>query len=268
MRLHLLPIIAAAAAAAAPGDAPRSATMDSLIHTVMGVTVRRYYGYAYDTGSGRHLYTEVHAQRYDTDGHWLGGTVDYYAAAGQELAHKTLDFSKSPYVPRYRLDDVKPKYDEGISKITADKIYLFKQTEKDETPQRQTVDRNKNMAADAGLESYLRSHMAELMAGKTLELTLVVAGKLDSYSVRARRMADTRFDGKPEVRFKIELSNVLRWFIKPIVVIYDPQARRLLEYIGVSNVLDPETGKVFKSVRIVYSDRPLADAPRDLPPLQ
>jgi hypothetical protein len=43
-------------------------------------------------------------------------------------------------------------------------------------------------------------------------------------------------------------------------LLYDPSTRRLLEYRGVSNILDPATGKVYKKVRISYSAKPPAEA--------
>lgn len=253
-----LSLLSFAAAAAGP---------DVEIQTVQGVTVKRFYGYAFDAGSGRYLYTEVHRQRYSANGRWLGGTMDYFAPDGRELAHKTLDFSKSPFIPLYRLEDLNPRYDEGISKITADKVYLFKQTADDESPRRRTVERSPDLAADSGFDNYLVDHFDELMGRKTLEFTLAVPGKLDSYRFQARRIADTTFQGKPAVRFKIELASLLSWFVDPIVVTYDPHSRRLLEYRGVSNVLDPKTGEVFKSVKILYTDKPPPGAPAKLPPL-
>ena len=40
--------------------------------------------------------------------------------------------------------------------------------------------------------------------------------------------------------------------VDPIDIVYDAKGTRLLSYVGVSNVIDPSTGQVYKQVRISY----------------
>ena len=230
------------------------------------VKVDRFYGYAYDLDSNKYLYTEVHAQRHQGD-RWLGGTITYFAPSGTEIGRKVLDFSKDPYIPLYRLDVKNVHYSEGISKITADKVYMFKQNSDDSTPEQASIDRKPDMAADSGFDSLIQAHFAQLLDKKPVDFPLAVAGKLDYYNFTISRLKDGTFEGKRAVRFKVELDSLLRLIAgKPLILTYDPDSKKLLEYRGISNLYDPKTNKPY-SVRIDYYSKPPADAPRNLPSL-
>lgn len=228
------------------------------------VTVKRFYGYAYDRKSNDYLYTEVHEQRIDSDKRWLGGTIKYYAPDGRLIATKTLDFSKDPYIPLFRLEIPKQGYAEAITAITANSFTMERTSHgKTET---QTVDRTPGMAADSGFHSDIVDHFDQLRAGKTLHFKLGVAGELDTFSFRCRKVADVTIDGKPAIKFVVELDSLLRLLTGPLQVIYDIDTRHLLDYRGISNIHDPDSGDPY-DVHIIYPDQPPADAPKNLPPL-
>jgi hypothetical protein len=108
--------------------------------------------------------------------------------------------------------------------------------------------------------------MAQLLAGKTLKFTFAAAGQLDSYSFRARKVGQTSFEGRPAIQLKVDPDSLLRFLVEPLILTYDPQSRQLLEYRGISNVINPATGKPYNA-RIAYYSKPPDDAPRNLPPL-
>jgi len=93
-----------------------------------------------------------------------------------------------------------------------------------------------------------------------------VAGNLDRYKFRARRVEDGQFQGRTAVRFRVEPDSLLRYLVSPLELMYDAESKKLLEYRGISNVHDPATGKAYNA-RIIYPDQPPADAPKVLPPL-
>ena len=227
--------------------------------------ILRFYGYAYDLKSGKYLYTEVHAQHV-RDGHWIGGTMNYFDPQGRQIGHKTLDFSRDENIPLYHLTLFPSGYEEGIDAISQDKVSMFKREASGKTLQQASVDRIAAMAADSGFHAYITSHFAELMAGQTLSFKLVVAGNLDAYKFRIRRIADTRFEGEPAIRLIVEPDSLLRFLIDPLELTYAPKTRKLLEYHGIANMHDA-SGKAYVA-RIVYASQPPADAPRNLPPLQ
>lgn len=226
--------------------------------------VERFYGYAYDLASGKYLYTEVYREEIEQD-RWISGHTSYYAADGKRLGEKTLSFAADPYVPVYTLSLPGYGYSEGISKVGPDGVQMFKETP-EKGRQTGTATKVGNMAADSGFHSYLYDHMPELAAGKTVKFQFAVAGQLDSYAFRARKVGDTRFEGKAAIQLKVDPDSLLRYLVDPLILTYDPQTRRLLEYRGISNVINPATGRPYNA-RIAYYSKPPDDAPRNLPPL-
>jgi hypothetical protein len=226
--------------------------------------ILRFYGYAYDLKSGRYLYTEVYREEIE-QGRWISGHTSYYDADGRRLGEKTLSFASDPYVPVYTLELPAVGYSEGISAVGPDGVRMFKQSEGQER-QTGSVPKVEPMAADSGFHSYLYDHMPELAAGATLRFRFAAAGQLDSYNFRARKIGDTSFDGHAAIRLKVDPDSLLRFLVEPLILTYDPQTRQLLEYRGISNVINPATGKPYNA-RIAYYSKPPADAPKNLPPL-
>jgi hypothetical protein len=227
--------------------------------------VMRFYGYAYELASGKYLYTEVYRENVD-GGHWQGGETRYYGTDGALIADKVYTFPQDPYIPIYSLNQPAEKYSEGISSLGSADVDVHRSTA-ERGPQAATVPRATQMAADCGFHSYVVAHFAELMAGKKLKFRFVVAGQLAAYDFRAERIADIRFEDHPAVQLKIEPDSLLRFLVSPLVLTYDPRDHRLLEYRGVTNVINPATGKAYNA-RISYYTQPPDDAPKNLPPLE
>ena len=122
------------------------------------------------------------------------------------------------------------------------------------------------MVADCGSQGWLVDHFDMLAAGKTLSFTLAVAGQLDAYKFRARKTGDVEFEGKRAVRIRVEPASILRFVAPSLELTYDPETRRLLEYIGVTNVHDPATHKPYQARIAFFSKRP-DNAPKNLPAL-
>ena len=220
----------------------------------------KFRGYAYDLKTDRFLYTELHEQRVDGD-RWLGGTIEYFGADGKQIAFKTLDFTSDPFVPVYRLDiRTGGGYMEAITAVTPERIEMAKQGYGSKKVEKGSIAHPPLVAADSGFHVFLREHFKPLFDGKTVPFVFAVAGNLDGFKFRAYRIADTTFEGRTAVRFKIEPDSLLRWLVDPLEVTYDPVQRKLLEYRGVSNLHDPATGKAYNA-RIIYPSSPPADAP-------
>lgn len=224
----------------------------------------RFYGYAYDLESKRYLYTEVHEQKVVAD-KWLSGRIRYFDAGGKLMGDKVMDFSADPNIPVYELKLFEEGYSEAITAV-GDRVEM-KKSRKGKTPQTASVARKPLTAADSGFHNLLRTHFADLLAGKKLAFTFIAAGNLDSYKFRATRIEDTTVNGAKAVRFYVEPDSLLRLVAPALTVTYDPVLQKLLEYRGISNVHDPKTGDAY-NVRIVYPDQPPADAPKPLPPLE
>lgn len=231
------------------------------------IKVRRFYGYARALGSGKYLYTEVHA-RYLQGGRWVGGAVSYFAPDGTRIAHKVLDFPGDSNIPLYRMDQKNVHYAEGVSRVTAAKVYLFRQDPGAAAPVQTTVERRADMVVGvAGLERFIRGHLAELLKTGSMVFPLASARRMDVRRFSVTRLKDGHVRGVKAVRFKVESASLLRVFYgKPVFLSLDPATGRVLEYRGPSEVENPQTRKPWQ-VRVDYGDRAPAGAPAELPPL-
>lgn len=220
----------------------------------------RYLGYATDLNSGAYRYTEVHRHRYQGS-RWLGGKIRYVAPNGQVLAEKTLDFSRDPYIPisSYRLRT--PAYEEHITELTPAGITMEKVSEGER--QKAIIPRVPNQAADSGFNSWLVDRLDAFARGETLPMRFAVVGQLDQYRFRVRPLGQTTWAGESAVRLRVEPDSLIRVLVPKLEVIYGLRSRDLLLYEGISNILDPRTGKAW-SVRIDYRNKP-TNAPANLP---
>ena len=224
----------------------------------------RFYGYAYDLVSNKYLYTELHEQVV-VKGRWVKGSIRYLAPDGSSLGNKSLDFTQNSTIPVYRLDSPRDGYAEGITAV-GDTIKVIRRQKTGEEMESKTLKRQGLMAADSGFHSFLVEHFKTLLDGQTVKFRFIAAGRLDDYRFRGKRIADTTFEGKPAVRFRVEMDSMLNLLAGPLEATYDARSQKLLEYRGISNIHDPGTGEPFEAVRIAYYSVPPPEAPK-LPPL-
>jgi len=207
-------------------------------------------GFARDAGSQRFLYTEVHDFQRGPDGEVQTATTRYYDPQGREMARKSLDYRANRYIPIYKMEMPAQRYSEGISS-NGDAVVVFKQDQGKET--RKSLARESGLeAADSGFNQLLLDQLPQLRKGESVSFKLIVAGNTDRYRFRARKVADVKVEQEAGVQLRVEPDSLLRLLVDPIDIVYDAKGTRLLSYVGVSNVIDPSTGQVYKQVRISY----------------
>ncbi len=181
-----------------------------------------------------YLYTEV----YDVEiegGHWMHGGTRYFAPDGHKIGEKHVDFSADPYIPVYRLELPEVQYDEGISKVSDDHIEIYKDSPRARPQERQHSSGKSHWPPRPRVsQPDLSPIIDELVAGKTLSFRLVVAGKLDAIQFRARARLDERrvrrqAGDPPQHRARLRCFDSA---IDPLILTYDPQTKRLLDYRG------------------------------------
>lgn len=222
-------------------------------------TTKTFTGYGYELDSGAFRYTEHHSQTLE-DGQIVDWQVEYRNPQGQMIASKWLKPGDNPAVPEYELSVKTNGYVEGIRRIDANTIELKRQKPGEDTPETKTVSHDASACADSGFDAYLRQNWDRAIAGKKLKFDFIAAGRLADYGFKAKRIDDTTFEGKPAVRFEVSLASFLGVFIDSLVLSYDPDSKKLLEYRGVGN-LPGDDDKVYPVRVSYYSQRP-----DDLPP--
>jgi hypothetical protein len=213
-----------------------------------GAELQRFTSTAHDIQSGRVLYSEQYEVEVDNN-RWISGTTRYLLPSGQQIAVRKFDFSSDRYVPVFSLDQTSPAYEEGISRVGKDKIDAYQV--RDGQRQTASLDRVKDTVADCGSQAYVVDHLDDFQAGRTLHFTLVVAGRVDSFRLRASKVGDVEVEGVRGIRIRIELDSVLSLVLPPIELTIDPITRRLLEYSGITAVKDPATKRSY-TARVVF----------------
>lgn len=230
------------------------------------VHVERFYGFVYALGSNRYLYTEVNERRYTGD-RWIGGTTLYYAPDGRRLGSEVLEFSASRFIPLYRLEVADTQYADGVSRVTARAVHVFRKRNRTARLRRAKINRTDNLVAGAGLQNFIRRHFVALSGGRRMKIRLVEPGRLRAFSYTISRLRSGICGGEKVVRFKVDRSSVLRfWAGHPMIFDVMPASRRICQYRGMSDLRNPKTGQPYR-VRIDYSKRPPVGVPKDLPPL-
>ncbi len=223
-----------------------------------------FYGYAYDLKTGKYLYTEVHSPVFE-GGKETASTIRYYAADGREIGKKTLDYRADPYVPKFRFDLPAEGYAEAITG-NGNSIDMLKLPGKGKAEKRKSIKRDGLTAADSGFNHLVQDSIPKLLRGEIVRFRFVVAGELDSFRFKIEKVGDGTFEGKPAVKLLVQADSLLHFVAPDLNLLYDAQAKRLLEYRGVSNLHDPANGQAYNA-RIVYFTKPPDDAPKNLPPL-
>lgn len=216
---------------------------------VAGAEVLRFSGTAHDVKTGRVLYREQYEVNVD-NGHWQSGTTRYVAPDGSPIGERRFDFSQDRYVPVYAFDQIEPAYHEGITKIDRSKVEPF--LVRDGERKTASLDRVKEMVADCGAQAYVIDHLDALAAGQTLRFTLVVAGRVDAFRLRASKARDADVDGRRAMVVKVELDSMLSLVLPTLELTIDPATKRLVQYQGIANVKDPATRRSY-TARIVYA---------------
>ena len=219
----------------------------SMAHS-QGEQTRRFTGRATHAETGRWLYSEEHRQVL-REGRWWGGSIRYVSPSGELLAEKTLDFSQDRFIPLARTVFGTTGVEERITRIDAQSVTM--ETLRDGKTKTRQVDRAPVMAADSGFHAFIQSRLDELVAGKTLQLAFGVISQHATFKFRIRRTALRTVGAQQQVAMVAEPDSLLRMLVDPLDLVYDAQTRDLLEYRGLSNLDDPQTGKPPK-VKITY----------------
>lgn len=215
-------------------------------------TVMRFSGLATDLKTGQPLYREVHEQRYDGN-RWLGGSIRYVTPDGRLLGEKTLDFSKNRYIPLMRFRQPGIGYEDSITAVDDRKVEV--RTQRGDTVEDATLPRLSDQAADSGFNAFVVDQLPALAQGRTVPLRFLVVGQRDQYRFRLVPVEQMSAGGERAIRLRVEPDSLLRWLVDPLTLVYGLESRRLLRYEGVSNLINPQSGKAWQ-VRIRFDDAP------------
>ena len=206
---------------------------------------RAFSGKAVHAETGQWLYTEQHQQTIRA-GRWVAGTIRYVSPQGQVLGEKKLEFSRDRFVPVMRTVYPALQEEEAITQVSEASVTM--ETVKAGQRKTREVSRTTGLAVDSGFHVFVQEKLEELATGRTVQMQLGVISQFDHFRFRIRRADGS--DAKV-IRLLVEADSMLRLLVPTVRLAYDLRSRDMLEYEGLSNLVDPQTRKA-PVVRINY----------------
>jgi hypothetical protein len=227
----------------APGPGPETLAADptSEASASDASAVERFRGVAL-TKDGAVAYVEKH------EVHLSGGRVTsaetrYESPDGRPIARLVSEYPPGSFAPDYEFQDLRTGSREAVSNA-GNAIRLVDGSRVKVLP----VPEDVPLVAGQGLDRYARAHLEELGRGEVLRVSLALPGRLDAFGFQLR--GERRKSGRIRVHFE-PTSFLLRLLAPSLEGEYDPATRRLVRYVGVSNVA-AEDGSP-QQVEIAYS---------------
>jgi len=184
-------------------------------------------GRAYAVDGGELLYREHHGCSDDN----TRCEVRYVDPQGRQIAFKQLDYSASPFRPSLVMRDLRAETEHRV-----------------EPPDRE------GLVVDAGFDNYVRSRWEQLAAGEEVTFDFQVVGFDRPIDMRAQAGGSLQCD-EEKLCLRVEVDS---WFLgllaKPIELAYARDSRRLLRFVGVSNLRDAGGDSPVVDIRYDYAD--------------
>ena len=203
--------------------------------------VERFQGVA-RSSDGAVAYVETHEVRI-SGGRVTSAETRYDRADGRTIARLVSAYLPGSFAPDYEFRDLRTGALEAVRR-GPDGVRL---QDGDRTKVLPLPD-DMPLVAGQGLDRYARAHLDELARGEVLRVSLALPGRLDAFGFQLR--GERLENGRVRVRFEPS-SFFLRILAPSLEGEYDPVTRRLVRYVGVSNVA-AEDGSP-QQVEIAYS---------------
>ncbi len=203
--------------------------------------VERFQGVARGS-DGSVAYVETHEVRL-TDGRVTSAETRYDRPDGRTIARLTSAYAPGSFAPDYEFQDLRTGAREAV-RGDANGVLLQDGDRARVLP----LPEDLPLVAGQGLDRYARANLDRLARGEILEVSLALPGRLDAFGFRLK--GERLASGLVRVRFE-PTSFFLRLLAPSLEGEYDPATRRLVRYVGVSNVADDDGSP--QKVEISYS---------------
>ncbi len=202
-----------------------------------------YWGEARDEG-GNLLYREKHEVKYD-DERIASSLTSYLDPSDSEFAKLQSDYSMNALMPTYAFEDSRRGLREGL-RFEGGQYSIFHE-EPEVGEKTKVLDDTTDVYSCQGWHYYLVSNLDRVESGDDLIVRLILPNRLKPYTFKILSLGS---EGDT-IRVKVRISNWLfSLFVPELEAVYDKKHMRLIEYHGVSNIVDEE-GKLQK-VHITY----------------
>ena len=205
----------------------------------------RYIGIAKDE-TGAILYKERHTL-YKENGILKSSETAYFLPDGsKKIATLKSDYSKSLALPTYQFIDLVRGYKEGIK--FEDGAYFAYYQKKGAPEEKSPIEKGDMVFGGQGWHYYLTENFETLEKDK-VELKLVLPGLLKKYDFVITKTKESK--ARLTSDFKID-NWLISLFAPKMRLTYDRQTRNLVQYQGISNILDKDGEKQEVVIRYEY----------------
>ena len=209
----------------------------------------RYEGLALERTSGLPVYKEEHEDILES-GKRTGLRTIYRDMRNNIIAKRIVSYKESETVPTFQTEDFRDGYLEGAG-VRGDSVRLYWRRNFDQAMQEKTILIPGPAVVDAGFNNLIQQHWDELFGGKKIQFNFGAPFALDYYGFRVFKKDEMVFEGRQQIVMQCEIDNfIIRLFVKPIVLTYDAESRRLVAYEGISNINNDKGKSYF--VRIQF----------------
>ena len=202
-----------------------------------------YLGEARDK-NGALLYTEKHTVS-SSNKTTTGSLTEYRAPDGALIATMRSDYSRSVAMPTYVFEDLRRDYREGLRWKVGEYVIFTQQGAGEEKTA--GINGDSGVFSCQGWHYYLVNNL-DLLEKDNIILRLVLPSEMRALPFVVKKLASDESRVSAELRLKHWL---FRYFAPKLRLVYDKKDRRLLEYHGISNILDKDGER--QDVNIFYS---------------
>lgn len=197
-----------------------------------------YDGTAVDLKTRLPVYTERHEEQV-VNGVRVGLRSTYLGADGSLWATRRVDFSKNPLVPDFEFEDRRTGYRLGAESRGVDSVRFYERDGASAPLVEKVVRIPGTAVVDAGFNNFVQSNWETIASGRKMYFNFGAPFAMDYYGFRVYKDGERTEGNRRFMIVKLDIDNfVIRLFLDPIVLTYDMDARRLVSYEGISNILD------------------------------
>lgn len=209
------------------------AAMTVSVSAFANVPITHYVGTAFDQ-TGHELYTESH---------WISRNAGeterlilFRCPDGKAFARKRVEDAGHAESPLFELDDSRYGYREGVRIASNGKREVFVRRGTGQTEQTALLESVPRLVVDAGFDRFIATHWNALAAGKKQRVEFLLPSRLRTYSFMLSPRGADQIDGKPVLRFRLELDAWFGFALPSIDMAYSTDTKAIREYTGVSNI--------------------------------
>ena len=218
---------------------------------LFAIETKKFNGEAFDLKTGKRLYYDNHEEFWENGKH-IYSIIQYKDTNGKVFAKKRIVVQKSATRADFKLEDFRDGYIEG-AEVTGNQIkFVYRKNEKEDVKEAVITAPN-NAVLDGGFDYFVLENWDFILAGNKKILNLCAPSQQDCFKFVVFKTGETKRKGLDVVNMKVELNNpILAAFVKPILLVYAKDTKKLLQYDGISNI-NNEDGKSHV-VRITYDN--------------